>query len=102
VIVNQIASEGLSKKVSVQGQELTEARASLRTVQEERMYLRSRVLELEKGLSSGRSLRLKEMHENELFKRKITDLESRMLTAEEENRAAQSRCAKRRNGGTRS
>ena len=85
----KVASEGLSKKASLLGQELDDAKESHKNLFDEVQLSRKRIMELEKSLSSGRALRLKEMHENELFKRQISGLEARMAEAEEGNRQAQ-------------
>ena len=85
----KVASEGLSKKVAMLGQELVEEKESKKNLFDETLIGRKRIIELEKSLSSGRSLRLKEMHENELFKRQISGLEARMIDSEEDNRRAQ-------------
>ena len=86
----KIASEGLSKQVSLLGQQLDDSKESKKNLLDEVQLSRRRIIELEKSLSSGRALRLKEMHENELFKRQISGLEARMVEAEEGNRQAQS------------
>lgn len=85
----KVASEGLSKKVQLLTAELDEVKGTKANLVEEVLLSRKRIIELEKSLSSGRALRLKEMHENELFKRQITGLEARMLESEEDNRQAQ-------------
>ena len=85
----KVASEGLSKKVAMLGQELVEEKESKKNLFDETLIGRKRIIELEKSLSSGRALRLKEMHENELFKRQISGLEARMIESEEDNRRAQ-------------
>ena len=69
----KVASEGLSKKVAMLGQELVEEKESKKNLFDETLIGRKRIIELEKSLSSGRALRLKEMHENELFKRQVCD-----------------------------
>lgn len=85
----KVASEGLSKKVAMLGQELVEEKESKKNLFDETLIGRKRIIELENSLSSGRALRLKEMHENELFKRQISGLEARMIDSEEDNRHAQ-------------
>jgi len=85
----KVATEGLSKKLQLLTAELDEVKGTKANLFEEVLQSRKRIIELEKSLSSGRALRLKEMHENELFKRQIAGLEARMLESEEDNRRAQ-------------
>jgi hypothetical protein len=79
---DKIAAEGLSKKSVALSQEVDELKAERYGLIADQIYSRGKVKELELLLSEGRSLRLKEMHENELNKHQIKGLESRMLTAE--------------------
>mmetsp|Transcript_34892 Transcript_34892/g.33183 ORF Transcript_34892/g.33183 Transcript_34892/m.33183 type:complete len:457 (-) Transcript_34892:155-1525(-) len=79
---DKIAAEGLSKKSIALSQEVDELKGERYGLIADQIYNREKVKELELLLSQGRSVRLKEMHENELNKNQIKDLESRMLTAE--------------------
>jgi myosin heavy subunit len=114
-----MAGEGLVKKAGILSQEVEDLREERKSLIEDEINKRERLKELELCLSSGlslvislpisfsfsfslssyfsrtlsylsgRSLRLKEMHENVLFKRAIKQLEARMLAAEEDDRMTQ-------------
>ena len=73
-------------RLDLQLANITEER---RILVEEQVFNRQRLKDLEKTSNDDRSKRLKDMHENELLKRKAMDLENRVSLAEADSRKAQ-------------
>ena len=87
--INQIAAEGLSKKVIILRQENTDGLEERKSLIAEQISSRLRVGEIEHHLSSNRAIRLRDLHENELLKIEIEHLRSTAREESSSNIAAQ-------------
>lgn len=68
--------------------ELDNVKEERRILIEEQVFNRQRLRDLERKGNDDRSKRLKDMHECELLKRKLAELEARVIAAEADARQA--------------
>ena len=88
VLANK-SSSGLTAKTGALSIDLTLHKEAKKVMLEEQIWSRKHVKEMEKQLSDDRSKRLRNIHENELLRRKNVDLESRCNVAEAAAQKAQ-------------
>ena len=89
VVLEKKSSSGLTQKNGAMSIDLTMRKEERKVMMEEQIFSRKRVKEMEKQLNDDRSKRLRNIHENELLRRKNVDLESRCNMAEAAAQKAQ-------------
>jgi len=89
VMLEKKSSSGLTQKNGAMSIDLTMRKEERKVMMEEQIFSRKRVKEMEKQLNDDRSKRLRNIHENELLRRKNVDLESRCNMAEAAAQKAQ-------------
>lgn len=82
IMLEKKSSSGLQQKNGAMSIDLTLRKEEKKVMMEEQIFSRKRVKEMEKQLSDDRAKRLRNLHENELLRKKNVELEARCGTAE--------------------